>query len=263
VADTRIYQLLNRELDGDLTPDERAELEQALAADESARRVRSHMQGMHKTLKDMPQIEPPSAMKANIMRSINPPGLRQAIWPVRIFRQISAWFEVRPIYPYAVGVATGLLVFAVYVGTVDRSSQLNDGDLAATLLHQDEASTQAIHVQPFEVAGTRGSVASRHADGVIWVDLTLETTAQTGIEMTFNERELQFRALSKDPDAAMSFNQADGHIEISQIDPGTYHLAFTGSPGETSRMSLTVRSGAETVQTAITLGRSSAAAETE
>lgn len=249
----RVQELINRELDGELTTAERSELERLLAADESARHLRTLLQRAHNALAATPVVEPPADLKAKVMRLISPAPRRREAISSRVIRAIGAWFQIRPIYPYAVGLATGLLVLAVYVGTVEHSAPIKESDLAATLLRPQSDDARPIDSQNFDVGGTRGSIASQRTGEAIWVELKLFAADAPKLQLTFNAQEIQFRALSKDPDAALTFSQAEGQLEIDRVEAGHYRFAFTGKPTTDSKLQLTVRSGDNSSEATIAL----------
>jgi hypothetical protein len=66
MPDPRSIELIHRDLDGEITPEERAELETMLGTQPDAARSREEILEVHRLLAEVPSLEPPAALRAEL-----------------------------------------------------------------------------------------------------------------------------------------------------------------------------------------------------
>ncbi len=77
MMDERTQQLLNAELDGELVPAERLELDALLAARPELRQERDGLQGLARRLREAPDLDPPPDLARRVIALINLPSRLQ------------------------------------------------------------------------------------------------------------------------------------------------------------------------------------------
>lgn len=106
-------ELLQRVLDGDATPAERAHLEAHLAADPEARNRREEMGRVFQALEGARLEDPPAGLRDDVLRAVRgaAPSWRRA--PARTGRPVFSWMRLA--LPVA-GVVAALVVFVSWQG---------------------------------------------------------------------------------------------------------------------------------------------------
>jgi anti-sigma factor RsiW len=124
---TRLNDLIQSDLDGALTAAERAELARLLLQDPDARHLRDQYGRLDRLLRDIPQAEPPSSLRAAILAGSAPSPQQGS--PRRAQR---AW----PLYGVAAAVLGGLLI--VGIGYFLRDGPVPGTELQGSLVAAGE-----------------------------------------------------------------------------------------------------------------------------
>ena len=118
MIDEKIKDLINRDLDGLLSPEEQDQLKTYLAQNEQARHYYQKMRQMTEFLNQVPEVPAPPSLKENILNQI---GASHSVPNVKrekftIFSAFSEWFRVftaKPPYAFALGIAISAIIFTI------------------------------------------------------------------------------------------------------------------------------------------------------
>lgn len=123
----RIIELVNADIDGELSGPERAELSRVLLADPAARALRDDLARTCAALDALEPVELPAGLHESIMGAL-PPA------PIRVEPKIRWAFLRQPGFRYAATFAGGLLVSALALqGGITRQDGLDSRELAGTI----------------------------------------------------------------------------------------------------------------------------------
>ena len=136
MRDAEFDRLVNDELDGVATPEEKASLARRLAESEVARARYQEIQAVFGMLDRVESVEPPPSLRGNVLRSVESrartrskrPGWRGLL---------ETGFGKRPWlglgYAFVAGAMVGALTFAIGTGVFDRSG-LRGSEVRGTML---------------------------------------------------------------------------------------------------------------------------------
>lgn len=127
--DTRLLELIHRELDADLSSAEQAELAQRLLQDPEARQLREAFRQADRRLKAIPPAEPPAGLRRGILSALRLPGDSSS-------RSQSGTSGSRSVLRYAAIVAGAVLVAGLGYQLLDsgRPQPGLEGSVAAPAL---------------------------------------------------------------------------------------------------------------------------------
>jgi hypothetical protein len=195
MIEPRYLELIHGEIDGCNTTAERAELREVLASHPEAARLFRELTQLAQTLDRVEEVDPPPALKANILARLDPQvgTARQERWSL-LRPPRERW--LRYAYVAVGGLVLGVLLhhFAFDRGPRDLSPWLT-GTMART---EDTAATGSTWT--IDVAAVRGTVhLVRHQSltGIL-VDLTARTPIEIVLE--YDRDEAGFRGLVQEPD---------------------------------------------------------------
>jgi hypothetical protein len=189
VPEDRRLELINAEIDGRLSPSERAELEALLAADPATLELRDDLRTVAEQLADLPELEPPGALRRAIrgaMSSAAAPPEGEVSLASRLRHWLGAPATLRLAGVFAAGLAVGAFVLAPDQGLGLRG-------LSGTMAAYEAGADDAVDRLTMDEAGITGSVGI-HDRGSLYVieyDLTAEepvevVTAYKGSDASFN-----------------------------------------------------------------------------
>ena len=127
------WELLHREVDGEISDSESAGLRERLAAEPELREAYQALTGVDRSLSDVGLVAPPPDLAADVMRQVRrlsaPP--RGGPW----LAPLSAWVTGQPMLALAATLAVGLLGGLLVTSLSERGlAPLDESSVAGTLL---------------------------------------------------------------------------------------------------------------------------------
>lgn len=191
----RAFELLSAALDGQLTPDEKAELDGLLAESEEARKLRDQLTELDQALVDLPSLDPPPGLPAKIAAAS---GLRDDDEGSTLFDWLSS-ISVGPLLRYAISFAVGaLMVVAVYENQpgIGRASDITElvGTMAPDADTPNRRVLDSISVNKTGVSSVARLERRRNS---LVVDIRLDTTLPVEIALDLSMANFEFEALAQ------------------------------------------------------------------
>lgn len=113
----RIDILMNREIDGENTPDESRELESVLAADPGQRRRFTELNEALGIFLEVESLTPPPGLRESILQATEPaPAPRTKNWRDDLRDLLQPVLRPAVAGSFSVGLVAGLLIFTVFLG---------------------------------------------------------------------------------------------------------------------------------------------------
>jgi hypothetical protein len=247
----RIEELINREIDGETTPDESSELRTHLARDPESQAYYEDLRKVAGWLKRVPPVDAPSSLKPAIMSEVRVRGLVQKTTPAGASRRpfLERWFGggllFRPAYAWsaAAGFVAGFLVFVLLqggLGNLDRS------EISGTM---GSASGTATRVE-LGPGGSEGSFTLiPEGTGVLGV-LHLEGSAGTTASITYDENRVALSGIRWEGGAAEVDGSEPGKVRVGHDGSRSYTLSWSRlADGPTLFTVTTYLAGKEVEQT--------------
>jgi hypothetical protein len=220
--DTR--ELIQRELDGVLSEQERQELARLLEGDAEARRIRSDMQGLALTLNRVKEEDPPPSLKPAVMRAVEElEGRRARAGAPR--RALSRLKLPRVRFAFAAGLAAGIVLFAgieaITPGLLVEEVGVR-GTLAPEPPRTGEIPNLVLHAGSAECA-----VTFLPAGGDPTLLVRLETPEAAAVELTWTD-ELQAVGVSRISGNAGEYEVRPGRVRIAAGGSSSVEVRFAG-----------------------------------
>jgi anti-sigma factor RsiW len=172
MIDERHFELIHRDLDGELSRDERAELARVLLAKPEARALRDELGRLFGELARLDDVPPPPDLAASVLSSIPKAD------PARRSNRFSGGWDGRVALRYAAVLGGILLLGAVLFAPGIRSPGSPDiSELVGTIGHPDAASRQSlIDRTRVELPTVTGTVNSYRLGGQLVLELDLQVS---------------------------------------------------------------------------------------
>ena len=214
----RAMELLNAELDDELSAAEKRELQEILAASAAARATRDELQVLNKALGGLPQVEPPQHLQESIERQVRLPAGTGAGngW------LSSSW--VRAGAALAAGVVLTVAVIQIDTGPIN---DLDEQDLVGTVIQPQDSvllDRAAIANELFI-----GRVELRKSENLYVLNLNLASTAKVDTNVDFSGLGLEFAGLDGVRDEDGVSHPEDEVVVISSL--GKRELGLKLRPG--------------------------------
>jgi hypothetical protein len=172
MTDESNLELVSAGVDGELNGDEQIELNSLLESSAAARELQSELEELDSLLKNVPDIEPPSSLHAQIMARVEQQ-------PTKIKPPVSWWRDLMPGagLRYALATGAGALIALIVVGGVPSvPSTIDYSDLVGTMSPgTDLGSTEILDSFSFHQEGLESLIQLRLSGGIAFLDIQANT----------------------------------------------------------------------------------------
>ena len=230
MKDDKYIELVNKEISGEITPEESAELHRYLKDNPDARRLRHQLQKTSDLLSGVGDVEPPPHLKRHIMNSVDFSRYRaEEKRPVLGFFGRVRRLGLRPrlAYAFASGVAVGLILFSIFLtGSWDRYSPDLSG-LYATIGVTKDASFQTIERLPLDLPEAEGRVDLVRSADLLIFEVSLRSTRPFEVRVLYDPAEVRFNGLRPETGWRSLTEVGEGRVSASGSGEGRFHLSLT------------------------------------
>lgn len=194
MIDERAIALINLELDGEITDDERKELTGILEASREARDYRDSYRQMHALLSDAPRQDLPRDLHERVMSGM------QA--PVRVTRPSGG--RLPAIVRYGLAASVGLMVAVGFYEAQPHSADV--GAMTGTIAPAN--GNRLLDSYDLDQVGTRARARLSRHDGSIVLDVNLQADEPTDIDIDLGPAALRLDGFTQQSGqaAAISFD---------------------------------------------------------
>ena len=240
--DPNIVELINADIDGEISPAQKQELDAALASNPEAGAMHTELSAMGAALDELPDLDPPPHLKHTIMASIPTPQPEQPR---------ESWLQsliAAPALRYAGMFAAGALLTLSLVS----SDQLSDRaftdvtGLVGTISSEvpDGPGVQTTRIDRPEVAGR---VSLRNSGPLLIVDFDLVSAGPVDIVASYSDQTIWFNGFAQLESPGASISAESGRVTM-QIDGKRRYALFLHNAGDREiAINLQFKSGEDVV----------------
>jgi hypothetical protein len=219
----QLRELINRDVDGDLSPSERRELAGALRRNASARKLRTEIKALGTALSSVRQVEPPenlgNRIRAEVRSRISTPP-RHRTWG----ESLRALFETPSVLRYgtffAGGLVTGALLFMFLIHPQPAPNVSADVATGTLLTHSETF--------PFDVNGAKGTLTTLSTETGKDLTFRLMSGTSTTTKLTYDPSRVKLENVREVQSAGGPVVVNAGVVEMTGTGAQTCTLAFSG-----------------------------------
>ena len=169
MTDERNLELVSAGVDGELNGDEQIELNSLLESSAEARELQSELEELDSLLKNVPDIEPPSSLHAQIMARVEQQPIKTEPSAISWWRDLMPGAGLR----YALATGAGALIALIVVGGVPSvPSTIDYSGLVGTMSPgTDLGSTEILDSFSFHQEGLESLIQLRLSGGIAFLDI--------------------------------------------------------------------------------------------
>lgn len=242
MSNDKMFELMNRDIDGVISPTEQAELRAFLATNEVARAQFDELVRLNSQFKAVDRREAPAGLKSAIMADI--PYHRASGQEVRregFFEKYTRWFVPSPGSYVLSGAMAGALVVVVVFAVFRGGSQIGRDQIGGTMAPIKVEAKEEIDKQVVRSGDAKAVVTSSVNGNGLIVDLSVTAPSGAAILVAYDQQQLTVSGLSSDGPALQALETAHGEIRFVATGSQSVRLTFrsTASADGTIRVELT------------------------
>jgi hypothetical protein len=217
--DLELTQLMNAQLDGELTAEESERLRQILDARPDMKAEYEKLGNVLATLDQLGMEDPPASLKQNVLRAVraNPAPKTSRGWLSTLF---GGGGGIRPWTTLAMGAALGVLAFAILSGNLTSRAGSDSRSMTGTMLPVGRAATYRV-IKSHQFTLAQGSIVAEALSGTDGSALRLTTDAPAGTEVTvsYDPGDWEARSVKQEP-AGNEVMLGTGRLSVRMLRPG-------------------------------------------
>ncbi|MFH1501805.1 MAG: hypothetical protein ABIG03_02030 [Candidatus Eisenbacteria bacterium] len=255
MIDARLMELMNREVDGENSPEESAELERVLETNADARAYYDDLVELGRRFGEAGEVTPPATLRSEILSltSRRPAAERRpAVGRPAARRRRSLipddlrnLFTPRVAYAFAAGVAAGAVLLALVTGAGIGTTAVDPNALRGTLAPWEPPSDiDAGECLEFDVPGGWGSGCISYSSGNIWAELHLDTDGETEVVFV-HDGDVRFDRFQVVEAGEHSVSVSSGRASLTHTGLGDYVIFFEDEDSSLSPLGVEVYAAGE------------------
>lgn len=241
MIDERIERILQDEIDGTASPEERREIEALVARDPEVRAYREGLHRLARGIEDLPVVPAPAELKPRILSTMAPaPRVAPAAGP-GFLDTISAWFGIRTLAPFAVGVACAAVGFAL-LGTPSPNDPV--AGMSGTMGVPGIPAVEPLIAEP----GLTAIATVERKASTVRLELALEADSPVEVTCDFDAAVLEPQGVQRFGAPMRALAVDNGRVRLDQSGESRVVLAWNAKEAAPTSLRLDFRSGERTWQ---------------
>ncbi len=239
MIDSKTEDLINRDIDGVLSPKETNRLSEYLSTDPEAQNYYDEIENLSKMLAQVEEVDPGPNLKKNILNSI----------PVQKYQNeenrertplFSAW-NFRLNYRLTLAFALGLIVgFFTYSFFTDLPLNNNSDLIGTILLNGTDAKFKPADQAEITLPEIIGTVSSQYAENVVLFRVDLTTDSEIEVVVKFDGNDLRFAGFQPQKYSARQINVSSNELRLVNKGLHKYILVFEDQTPMVSQFSVKI-----------------------
>ena len=239
MIDNRIIELINCDLDGTISRNEKDELVSALDKNSEAKELYFKMTSLTEVLKAVEAVEPPVELKENIMRMLPDVRVRTVKKP-GIIESITTHFEGVPKFQlagsFSFGFAAALVLMMLIISPQRGNLVSPDATMGSIVLNETDGEFVEIASEQIQINDNSISISSSRSGSKIKLYMSLQKVLSDEIRIKAGSESLGFISFERLSGSAAVFESVDNYVEIKTISSGEWEIMFEEQSGNAKEM---------------------------
>jgi len=229
MIDKKYIELMNKEIDGEITTIEQQRLHSYLSANPEAQKFHDELCQTSELLSKMPGVAPAPNIKKYVMNSIDLTRYSKATKPGRL-KSLVANLLVKPspklAYAFALGILVGILVYSTLLENVIYKRGMDVTDFYGTIGVDEKAGFKTIQTIPIVLSEIDGTIAIKRLENIVVIEADLSTQQETEMRIEYDKTHLEFSHFSSGSRSKIAIDFGGNDVRASALGDMQYRLFF-------------------------------------
>lgn len=224
----KIFELINKSIDGVLTSREEAKLKKYLEFNPDTQKLYTDMKQVATILDSVKEIEPPVSLKQRIINTVNahelPRPAREGFSLRWILPHVARY---RVAYAFTGGAVAGMLIFGLLTTGFGRLSTVDVTKLYGTLVDHDYAARMIPCASvAVDLNGITGSLSTKKGENIVLTELEMDSREALDLKVSYDGNSLRVLGVGQTNGSSSAINIADNTITIKTTGKNRYNIYF-------------------------------------
>ncbi|HSD62164.1 MAG TPA: hypothetical protein VLB50_00135 [Ignavibacteriaceae bacterium] len=216
----KYIELMNKEIDKVITPEERIELQNYLSKNNAAKNYYDELLLTNDFLDRLPDHNPPENLKKQIINSIDFSRYEEHPEPVKKSAGFLWGLKFRYAYIFAAGLLAGIIIFSIfYLNT----GNVNTKEISGTIGAGNIRTLQEIQLNFSDISG---KIELKERNNTFWFDISAFTPQNTYIIISY-PNEIKFENITPGSISNIELSRNGNYIKITNSGSQQYSLQFS------------------------------------
>jgi len=224
MIEKKYIELINKDIDREITPKEKAILEEYLNSNSEAKNLYEELCTTESFLDKLPDKDPTVNLKKNILNSIdkNRYSKVKKYSPKKgIVQQIIFQTKYKIAFSFTLGIIAGLLIYAYFF---TNPHAINNNDIYGTIGLNNAEMIESIPVKTLNILG---KVNIKRADNNLRLDFDLNSPEQYDLTLKYNTDKVKFENISLSNKNKIKLDAENSLIKLSDSGIHKYQMLFS------------------------------------
>jgi hypothetical protein len=226
--DPRHVELINADIDGEISSADRTKLEALLVDSPEARALHAELSALGVSLDSLPELDSPPHLKHTIMASIPQPKRSKQSENTNFVRGLFA----APALKYTATFAAGAILTLSLISS-DRASQRAFDDVTGLVgtIADPVPGGPGVHTAQIDRKEVAGTVTLRSSGPILIVDFDLVSSGPVDIVASYSDQTIWFNGFAQLESPGASISAQSGRVTM-QIDGKRRYAVFLHNAGD-------------------------------
>jgi hypothetical protein len=213
MVEKHIIELINKDIDGELDPEEKTRFLQLIQNNQEANDLYQELSALSHDLDNQSQIKPPRELKQNILKKIDPDLYKKSQKKTNDYKgqRIFALPGVRTILSYAAMLIIGFSIAFLLMFPSKNSDQSDMYKVLGTIGMKEFPAVQSI---PIDLNNLRGKVMLKEADSYVWLEFDFDTRSTFDTKIIYETAAMKFLIIRPYNPENMKLSLSGNKIDI-------------------------------------------------
>lgn len=216
----KYIELMNKEIDQVITPQERIELQNYLSDNKTAKEYFDELILTNNFLNRLPDQNPPENLKKQIINSIDFSRYEKHQEPAKKPAGFLWGLKFRYTYIFAAGLLAGIIIFSLYYL---NSGNVKTNEVEGTIGAGNLRTIQEIQLNFSDISG---KIELKQRDNTFWFDISAFTPQNTDFIVTYPD-EIKFENIKPGSMSNIELSRNGNYIKITNSGTQQYSLQFS------------------------------------
>ncbi len=221
MIDKKYIELMNREIDDVITPDEKKDLHHYLSVNHEAGEYYDELISASNALNQVPEPDVPENLGKRILNAMDFSRYARHQKRKRVFNFIPG-FNFRYAFTFAAGLLAGIFIYALFTMHLDN---LNQEDVSGTIGSERTVTLREI---PIDVNDIRGNISLKEKNDIYLFEISLNSNSLVDLTISYPDQ-LKLENFKPGIPGRISLVTAGNFIKAANSGAQEYLFSFTGT----------------------------------